>query len=862
MIRELAYSNLSRAMIALYGFFVIGIFFFILRLLLFTWYSAIPGYTVLLWMNLVIMGGSFLFIGLYHRFMPKSPGAYKPEHELLLHATITFFILVMSVSSGMEYIGTGSLSRLFFAIVIICFIFTLNWLALLAYVVAGSACTILTVYLLNGDILILGVQHMHAPIAVFVIWLVSRIFYLYSTRDFYIRKELERTNESLREEMAGRLKAMENLERSERQLRTLLEKAPDAYMLFDAERNVFTEINAYAEELFLLKSEEVSGKSVYEIDILTPEQADLADALIRKTITDGFAGPFDFELVRRDGKTIVIEVYSSLAVIQGRTMIIGTAREITWRRIAEEALKRSKDDLEQRVRMKTAHVIKASERLRKEISSHKQTENVLRKTEEQSRVLIQKMNDGFAVFDDHMAFTYANDRLCRMLGRSSDWLHGRSLFDLVSPDEAETLRANIGRPYSEGQGAYETILLKDDGSRIHAIISPETLYDDQGNCESRFSVITDITRIKSMENALRESDEMTRSLINASRDPVVMLKGDGTVLMANDMMARNLDLQPSDLKGKNIFSFIRSAKNPARRKKLREAAEKKEPLIYEDRFGGRYYVLHIYPIIDRGSAVERIAVFARDVTDLKIAEKHIHSLSQELIKIQETERQRISRDLHDNVAQELASLKIGCDMLFDCPEKVDPDLAAKIRGFSRVLQNSIMSIRNLAYDLRPPGLDQLGIVSTIANYCDEFSERNGIPVDFFSAGMTELRLRPETEINLYRIVQEALYNVKKHAGAGQVVIRLIASFPSIILRIEDNGSGFDLKQRIETSYAEKRMGLRSMEERALLLKGVIRISSRQGKGTKIMVEIPLGDNTVEPDIQNPGDDDDESEHIQ
>ncbi len=852
--RELEYNNLSRAMVALYGFLLIGVIFFLLRIFLFRLYQSVPGNMILLSVNLVIMGGSFAFIMLYHRFLPRSPETLKPAHTLMLHATIVFFVFTLGISTGVEYIGTGSLSRLFFAIVSICFVFTLNWKTLLAYVLSGSACTVATVYLLKGDILTLGLQHMHAPIAILVVWIVSRIFYLYSVRDYYTRKELERANISLREEMAGRLHAMESLERSERQLRTLIEKAPDAYILFDAEENVFSEINAYAEALFLLTNEEVAGKTVHQIDILSPEQAEIAEFIIRETIRDGFAGPYEFELIRKDGKTIVVEVYASLAVIQARTILIGTARDITWRRNAEQALIRSKDDLEQRVRTKTAHVIKASERLRKEISSHKQTENVLRKTEEQSRMLIQKMNDGFAVFDRNMVFTYANDRLCRMLGRSEDWLLEHSLFDLVAPEDVEALRANLERPRNDGHGTFETVLIRNDNTRIHAIVSPETLLDSQGNPESLFSVITDISRIKTMENALRESEEMTRSLINASRDSVVMLDRHGTVLMANDTMARLLNTASVDMKGKNIFSLIRSTRTPVRRLKLKEAVDKNEPLIYEDRIGGRYYVLHIYPIAERDGDVARIAVFARDVTDLRIAEQHIHSLSQELIKIQETERHRIARDLHDNVAQELASLKIGCDMMIDGPGEVNPKMADRIRTFSKVLQNSIMSIRNLAYDLRPPELDQLGLVRTITNYCDEFSERNGIPVDFFSAGMSELRLRPETEINLYRIVQEALYNVKKHAAAGQVLIRLITSFPSIILRIEDNGKGFDPERRIESSFAEKRMGLRSMEERALLLKGVIRIRSQRGKGTGIMVEIPLEDNIISQDSRVPGDD--------
>jgi PAS domain S-box-containing protein len=859
--RELLYSNLNRALVSLYGFLAIGILFYLIRLALFSSYSGLSGYTTLMNMNLVIMGGSIFFIVLYKAFSPVSPADVKARHTVLFHSSISFFVALMSVCSGIEYLSTGTLSRLFFAMMAICFIFNLNWLGLLFYVVSGTGMTIATIHLMDGNLITLGISHMHAPAALVVTWIISRFFYVSSARDFAVRKELEKINVTLREEMEGRQKAIEGLEKSEKQLRTLFEKAPDAYLLFDTESGSFKEINVYAEDLFLLKNEEVAGKKFEEIDILTEEDVIMCRAIVDETLKNGFTGPHEFELVRRDGKTVVVEIYSSLTTLQGRTTVLGTGRDITWRRIAEEVLKRTNDDLQQMIREKTEHVRKASERLRQEISNHKVTENVLRKTEKQSRVLIQKMNDGFAVFNEEMAFTYVNDRLCSMLGLNAADLLGRSFFDMVVPEEVPTLKGSLGYSSGEEHRTYETVLSKSDGTRIHAIISPESLFDKQGRRESVFSVITDITRIKAMEAALRESEEMTRSLINASRDSVVMLKDDGTILMANEMLGKNLSLSPENLRGRNIFDLLRSVENKERKRKLKEVVDKKEPVIFEDRFGGRYFVLNVYPIVDGGNTVERIAVFARDITDLKKAEKHIHSLSQELIKIQETERQRISRDLHDNVAQELASLKIGCDMLFDQPEHMDPQLVTKIRNFSKVLHNSIMNVRNIAYDLRPPGLDQLGIVSTITNYCEEFSERNGIPVDFFSAGMSELRLSSETEINLYRIVQEALHNIKKHSGAGKVAIRLTASFPTIILRIEDNGKGFNLKDRLESSLTEKRMGLRSMEERVLLLKGNFRIRSQEDKGTKIMVEIPIDDNTLEqPDDLSGGDN--EPEYIQ
>ncbi len=227
-----------------------------------------------------------------------------------------------------------------------------------------------------------------------------------------------------------------------------------------------------------------------------------------------------------------------------------------------------------------------------------------------------------------------------------------------------------------------------------------------------------------------------------------------------------------------------------------------------------------------------------DITERKEAEEHIHALTQQLMKAHEDERQMISRELHDRIGQDLSMIKIGCDTLFDDHPEVHPGMSQRISELTKILRGSIMAVRDLAYDLRPPSLDQLGLARTIFQYCEDFSEKTGLSVDFNSAGMDDLRLDFDTEINLYRLVQEGLININKHADARQATIRLVASFPNIILRIEDDGKGFNVEDRLAAVSNEKRMGLRSMGERVGLLVGKMRIQSRPTEGTKIFIQVP------------------------
>jgi signal transduction histidine kinase len=255
--------------------------------------------------------------------------------------------------------------------------------------------------------------------------------------------------------------------------------------------------------------------------------------------------------------------------------------------------------------------------------------------------------------------------------------------------------------------------------------------------------------------------------------------------------------------------------------------------------GETYWETYCVPLKNEEGETEGLIQIGRDITRRKLAEERIHTLSQQLLKAQENERQRISRYLHDHVGQELSLIRIGYETLFDDYPDVSPGIKQRVARLSRTVQGTIAAVRQLAYDLRPPGLDQLGLVQSVFQLCEDFSENTGLKVDFQAAGMDDLKVNPDIEINLYRLFQEALNNIKKHADAENVIIRLVASYPNIILRIEDDGRGFDVEGRLLKASGEKRMGLGSMEERVSLLGGELRIRSRLMVGTKIRVVIPL-----------------------
>jgi len=244
-----------------------------------------------------------------------------------------------------------------------------------------------------------------------------------------------------------------------------------------------------------------------------------------------------------------------------------------------------------------------------------------------------------------------------------------------------------------------------------------------------------------------------------------------------------------------------------------------------------------YDLADQ-EAVENLSMAFMETLNSKRTEEQVRLLSQELLKAQEIERKRLSCDLHDNLAQDLAALKIGLHILLDDQPGIPVEKRGIVSDLSRMVQRTIMVVRNMAHDLYPASLEQLGLVRTVRRYCEDFSKRTGHEVEFASVGLEAAELDFDTGIALYRLIQESLNNIQKHAAASHVTIRLAASFPHIMLRIEDNGKGFDIEKRLDAALRERRMGVWSMRQRVAHLRGELEIESRPMQGTKIQVRVP------------------------
>jgi signal transduction histidine kinase len=244
-------------------------------------------------------------------------------------------------------------------------------------------------------------------------------------------------------------------------------------------------------------------------------------------------------------------------------------------------------------------------------------------------------------------------------------------------------------------------------------------------------------------------------------------------------------------------------------------------------------------------SIDRLQVFAthadlvlRNVQlfeEMRAGREQLQALSRRLVEVQENERRYVARELHDEVGQALTSLRVEIELL-DRQAGASPAIRVGMAQLKAVLEQVMENLHRLAMDLRPSSLDHLGLEAALRQHCALLGATHPLAVQI-EAPHWAGRLPPEAEVALYRIVQEALNNVVRHAQASQVDVILERRDGNVIAVVEDNGQGFDPQMAIQTD----RLGLLGMRERAEALGGTLLVESAPGSGTTLRVEVPSGD---------------------
>lgn len=392
-------------------------------------------------------------------------------------------------------------------------------------------------------------------------------------------------------------------------------------------------------------------------------------------------------------------------------------------------------------------------------------------------------------------------------------------------------------------------------------------------------VVNDTTKRKQAEKKLRESEENYRVIVNQAVAGILKLDLDGNVTFSNQCFCEMLHYNCEELLEMNIEKIVYAEDLP-RNNRLFERL-KNQGLSYEiekrlvRKDGSLVWVNHqVSPVFDSAGSPKSVIVVSVDITARRQAEEALQQLNDELehrvikrtrqlsdlnedlkkeieererveadrerllrrvVSAQEFERQRIAREMHDQLGQNLSALALKLSVLKNDYDK-QSELREHFASLEMIVKQLDADVGFLVRDLRPTALDDFGLVVALSNYVRNWSKQCGIRAGFHTSGMEKDRLTSEMETMLYRITQEALTNVAKHANAENVDILLERRSDHVSLIIEDDGGGFDVEQTFGRS--EKGIGLISMRERAALVAGTLAVESNPGAGTTIAVRIP------------------------
>ena len=343
---------------------------------------------------------------------------------------------------------------------------------------------------------------------------------------------------------------------------------------------------------------------------------------------------------------------------------------------------------------------------------------------------------------------------------------------------------------------------------------------------------------KDLESSRRNYEEL---FTNAS-DAIWIHDVEGDITLANKACEKLTGYSVSELIGKNVREFLTpEALTLARQVRDRlvrgEAMEQRyeQQLIKKDG-SGAIVQLATRLIISDGQP-QTFQNMARDITEEGKLRDNLQFYLRQVLQAQEEERKRLARELHDDTSQQILLLTHGVDNLASKVERYSPqELRSELGKLYELSQQTYQGIKRYAQALRPGILDDLGLEPAIKWLAQEVNNLAGIEVQVRIGAIPSLA--PETQLGLFRIVQEALNNVHRHSGASEASITVECQGDEIKVTISDNGKGFELPQQLSDFAGQGKLGLTGMAERVRLIGGELEVSSQIGKGTKIIVKAP------------------------
>lgn len=608
-------------------------------------------------------------------------------------------------------------------------------------------------------------------------------------------------------DITERVRAEEKLQRSEHVLRLFVEHSPAAIAMFDNRMNYIVASQRYLKD-YDLGDQQLEGRSHYDVFPEIPKrwkevhQRCLAGA-VEKAEEDAFQ--------RKNGK-------------------------MDWVR------------WEMRPWYEVGGFIGGVILFSDVVTERKQIEDRLRESEERYRNLLERAPVGIAVHSEGK-IVFTNRAGAHMLGAASEeQLIGKSIVEIIHPDRLSDAQERIRKMLAGEQGLYpvEDLYRKLDGTPIHVEVTATPLHYNGKTAVQ--VIVTDITDRKKAMDALAGSEARHRAFFEHSMDAILLTSPDGTIHAANPAACQMLGRTEEEIRlaGREGLVDSTDPRFPNLLSERTRTGKARGEITMLRRDSTPFPVEVSAALFQDSEGNTRSNMIIRDVTErnrtetaLRQSTEQLRNLAAHLNSLREDERRRIAREVHDDLGQFLSALKMDIAMLErHFLKRIAPrerhTFQKELRGMISLVDSGIRSVRRIIRDLRPEPLDSLTIGEALQWLAADFEHHTGVKC-IFALSPSELRLPDKLSTALFRVFQEALQNITKHANAVlvQASIRKIAN--RIELKVSDDGIGMD----VTVGFTGKTFGLLGMRERISALGGSVSINSTLGSGTTLLVQLPV-----------------------
>jgi PAS domain S-box-containing protein len=479
-----------------------------------------------------------------------------------------------------------------------------------------------------------------------------------------------------------------------------------------------------------------------------------------------------------------------------------------------------------------------------DITERRRSAEALRKSEERFRLAAQAAKLYAYEWDVLTDKIVRSEEYVNVLGYSSQekQLTRQQLLTTIHPDDRALFIGSVDQLTPQNstlQISYR--VLQPDGSPVWLEKSAKAFFDEQGKLLRMIGMVANITERKRAEQAQRESEDKLRLLLDSTGEAIYGIDLEHRCTFCNLACLRILGYERIDeVLGKNMHALMHHTHGdgtlfPVEECRIHRVIRTgkgdygEEEVLWRNNGTGFPAEYWSYPQL-RGEEVVGAVVAFVDITERKLAQSALASVSRRLIEAQEQERIRISRELHDDIGQRVALLGIGLQQLQEGPL----ESRGRIAELQRQTAEIAADIQSLSHELHSSQLHYLGIAAAMRGFCQEFGKQQKVEIDFRTNDLPSA-LPPDISLCFFRVLQEALHNSAKHSGVRHFEVRLWGSSGEIHLTVSDSGAGFD----IEAAKASRGLGLISMEERLKLLNGTFSIESQPQRGTTIHARVPF-----------------------